>query len=432
MAEPPETRPDPVAPLPYLTADLPGVGGAIKQRATDFMVEEQPLYEPLGQGEHLYLYIEKTGLTTHELVRRVARAFRSRKSNIGYAGLKDKHAVTRQHVSVHYPDPAGEQESLQRLDSPETKVLWTDRHTNKIKRGHHGGNRFVIYIRDVQPTHVLRARKVLDVLVAKGMPNFVGEQRFGFRNNAHLLGAALLRRDYDTFIHEMLGIGSEHEAEYLTTARDAYLRGDYSEALQYWPKRLPFDRQLLDALRQGKSPRDATLAVDANQRRFFVSALQSKVFNTVLQRRIETGAFDRLLAGDLAWKHDSGAVFAVDQATAELENGPHGRVHAIAVSPSGPMWGVGMTQAQGQPAALEAAALREHGLSTDEFSHAEGITCDGSRRSLRIALLDPGISGGVDEHGPYIRVTFLLTRGAFATIALREIMKSEDDAAGNG
>lgn len=425
MGEPVDIRPSPVAPLPYLTADLPGVGGTIKQRTGDFMVEEQPLYEPGGKGDHLYLYVQKTGLTTHELVRRVARAFRSRKGNIGYAGLKDKHAVTRQHLSVLYPDPAGEADALERLDSPEVQVLWTDRHTNKIKRGHHGGNRFVIYIRDVEPTHVLRARQVLDILAARGMPNFVGEQRFGFRNNSHLLGAALLRRDYDAFIHEMLGVGSEQEADYLTAGREAFLRGDYKAALEHWPKRLPFDRQLLDALRRGLPARDAALAVDTNQRRFFISALQSKVFNTVVQQRITMQAFDRLLPGDLAWKHDNGAVFAVDPETAAFENGPDGRVPKLAVSPSGPMWGSGMTLTQGEPGEIEAQALRDHGLTPEDFDHAEGIRADGSRRPVRIPLHDPGIAGGVDEHGAFIRVTFLLQRGAFATIALREIMKND-------
>src|ERR1051325_1926567 len=87
-------------PLPYLTRDLPGIGGTIKQRAEDFFVQEIPLYEPSGQGEHVYCEIQKVDLTTFDAIDHIAQALRVSSRSIGYAGMKDAHAVTRQVLSI--------------------------------------------------------------------------------------------------------------------------------------------------------------------------------------------------------------------------------------------------------------------------------------------------------------------------------------------
>jgi len=86
--------------LPFLTRDLPGVGGIVKTRPEDFFVEELPLYEPSGSGTHVYAQIEKKGLGTREALDRVARALGILRRDIGSAGLKDAHAVARQWISI--------------------------------------------------------------------------------------------------------------------------------------------------------------------------------------------------------------------------------------------------------------------------------------------------------------------------------------------
>src|SRR6187551_3311673 len=86
--------------LPYLTRDFSGVGGTIKNRAEDFFVQEIPLYEPSGEGEHVYCEIQKVGLTTCEAISRIAKALRVPSREIGYAGMKDARAVTRQVLSI--------------------------------------------------------------------------------------------------------------------------------------------------------------------------------------------------------------------------------------------------------------------------------------------------------------------------------------------
>lgn len=412
-------------PLPYLTHDLPGIGGTIKQRPEDFLVEELPRYEPGGEGEHTYLLIEKTGVTTPDAIRRVAKAFGVKRGEIGYAGLKDKHAVTRQMLSVRLPDPSVQEAALRDLlHHPSLKVLWVDRHTNKLRVGHLRGNRFVIRIRGVAPTSAVAAKRVLDRLEGAGVPNFVGEQRFGYRGNGHVLGRLLLLGDFDGFIREMLGRPTKEDSPDLRAAREAFEASDLPGALEQWPRPLHQERTLLDLLRQGRSARQAALGLDRKQRDLLVNAWQSAVFNDVLTRRMAAGTFDRLIAGDLAWKHDSGAVFAVDDAVAEMENAPGGRAATMRVSPSGPLWGPKMTQASGAILDLETQALHESGITLDQVAASPGAP-PGARRPLRIALANPDLSGGVDEHGPHVRLAFDLPPGAYATTVLREVMKTD-------
>jgi len=417
--------------LAYLTGDVPGTGGVIKQRHEDFIVEEQPLYEPTGEGEHLMIFVEKENRATTDTVKRLARVFKVRRGDIGYAGLKDKRAITRQHMTVHLPDPSQDEFLLNRIGHTPIKLLWAARHRNKLKRGHLAGNRFVIKIRDTEATHVTRAKQAIDRLVTTGVPNFLGEQRFGYRQNNHLLGRALLKGDWQAFLDELCGKPHPDDPTPTRTGREAYERGDYAAALDAWPKQLRQDRQALDALRQGKRGQEAVECVDAQQREFVINAFQSIVFNDLLDARVRAGLLGQLLPGDLAWKHDSRAVFAVDEATAELENGPTGRVPRLEVSPSGPMWGYDMSQTKGQVGQWELAALEKYEVTLDDLGTGP-YTVDGRRRPMRIKLRDAEVSGGADEHGPFIRLAFTLPRGSFATIVTREVIKPDDPASLGG
>jgi tRNA pseudouridine13 synthase len=181
---------DPVAP-PLLTAHLPGIGGRIKQLPEDFEVEEIPAYELSGSGEHLFLWIEKRDMGAEFFVRQLARRLNIPPGEIGTAGLKDRHAVTRQWVSV----PVGAEERLNQLDGDGIRLLRVSRHGNKLKAGHLHGNRFRILIRDVDPRAAERLKAVLASLRGQGLPNYYGPQRFGHDGETLRLGLILLRRE---------------------------------------------------------------------------------------------------------------------------------------------------------------------------------------------------------------------------------------------
>ena len=180
----------------WSTGDLPGIGGSYKLCPEDFFVEELPLYPCSGQGEHLYLQIEKRGLSTPEMLRQVAASLNLPAREIGYAGLKDAQAITRQWISV----PANCEQRLARLDQLQCQVLATNRHDNKLRLGHLAGNRFRLLVRKPGPQAKQKADLILQRFERQGVPNRFGEQRYGLLGNSPLLGhflrAITLRRGF--------------------------------------------------------------------------------------------------------------------------------------------------------------------------------------------------------------------------------------------
>lgn len=179
---------DPLAPLPLLTADLPGLGGRLKVHPEDFEVEELPAYAPCGHGEFLYLWVEKRAMGAEYFTRQVARRLDIPPAEVGTAGLKDRHAVTRQMVSV----PAAAEPRLAQLDGDGIRVLSVSRHTNKLKPGHLHGNRFTILIRDISPGAEAHLPALVERLRTAGLPNFYGPQRFGRGGETLRTGLELL------------------------------------------------------------------------------------------------------------------------------------------------------------------------------------------------------------------------------------------------
>lgn len=407
-------------PLPqhYLTSE-PGVGGTIKERPEDFLVDELPLYEPCGEGEHIYLGVETKGVPHVEMISVIRKCMGVRERAIGFAGMKDKHAVTRQMVSVH------------RLDDPPTletghdrvRILWAMRHRNRLRRGHLLGNRFSIRIRNVDPMKAPQVWRVLQQLERSGVPAYFGPQRFGYRLNNHRLGACLLTQNYRALLGDLLGTSGSPFPEYQRERRELFDQGRYAEALAMWTTADRSERLALRALVAGESERHACFAPGPTTCAFWISSLQSAIFNRLLDQRIEQGELDVLKEGDLAWKHDSRAVFAVtaeELATGELP----GRLTNLEVSPSGPLWGKSMTRAFGQVDAAEVAAVQEIGLSVEQMVDSPH-SGEGRRRPFREIIRHAEIEGGVDDHGQYIRVAFDLPRGMYATVVLREIMKND-------
>lgn len=399
--------------LPYLTRDFPGIGGTLKRRAEDFFVQEIPLYEPSGQGEHVYCETQKVNLTTFEAVSRLARALGVPARSIGYAGLKDARAVTRQIFSVVGTTP----ERVMDLGLPDVQVLWAARHGNKLRLGHLRGNRFAIKVREVEPTAVLRLRGPIDVLVRRGMPNYFGEQRFGRRGDNDRLGAALVRGDDAGVLKLLLGGPDPGRDEpRLAEARAAFDAGDLARALDLWPGGL--ERNVLARFVKLGDPAVAVKSVDEKIRRLWVSALQSRMFNEVVARRIDT--LDRLMDGDFACKHENGACFGVPDAAAEQP-----RCDRFEISPTGPLLGYRTDlPAGGEPLRIEQEVIAASGLAPADFRSPHLGKVRGARRPLRVRPEAVELAGGGDEFGPHVTVAFTLPAGSFATVFLRELMKA--------
>lgn len=147
----------------------------IRNSPEDFVVVEEPLYAPSGDGKHTFLLVEKRGRTTEQVARELARVAEVTSRDVGYAGRKDRHAVTRQWFSV--PGLAPEQGKAFSLTGAE--VLESVRHEHKLKTGHLRGNRFEIVVRADSVVDLERAQAKAEELVRRGMPNRYGDQRFG-------------------------------------------------------------------------------------------------------------------------------------------------------------------------------------------------------------------------------------------------------------
>jgi tRNA pseudouridine13 synthase len=154
-----------------------------------FVVEEIPAYLPSGTGEHTYLWIEKVDLTTFEAVRRIARACDANERDVGYAGMKDRHATTRQWLSV----PRLEPERALALAVDGVRVLDARRHGNKLRTGHLHGNRFEVVVAGAADGDAARLGELLRALGRDGLANRYGDQRFGATGENAAQGLALLR-----------------------------------------------------------------------------------------------------------------------------------------------------------------------------------------------------------------------------------------------
>jgi tRNA pseudouridine13 synthase len=309
--------------LPYLTSDLPGIGGTLRATPKDFRVEEIPAYLPAGDGDHVFAWIEKQDLTTPALVDRMAHALGVRPQDVGWAGMKDRHAVTLQWLS--FPPPCTP-EAVRAVDLPGVRVHEAARHRNKLRTGHLRGNRFTLRVRDTEvPAEdaAERARAILARLGRPpGSPNWYGAQRFGADGDNAEQGRALLTGD-----------------------------------------------------RRGKG-------VQGRQKRFLISALQSAMFNEYLRRRMDDGLFGRVIDGDILQKIDSGGIFATTEPALD-----QARVDAGEIAITGPMFGHSMRCSPPGSAAAEreGSLLADEGLTLPAFQQA-GNLATGTRRSLSVPI----------------------------------------------
>lgn len=342
--------------------------GTIRTSADDFEVEELPAYLPDGAGEHTYLWIEKRGLAAAEMISRLARTLRIRTADIGVAGQKDRHAVTRQFVSV----PAACEIDSDRLVTAGIRILSSQRHRHKLRTGHLKGNRFRILVRNPSgqwnDTDAEKTRQRLLDLSQTGFPSCFGRQRFGHSGNTLTEGLA-------------------------------YLKGELSR--RHWPQ----SQQLF-------------------MKRMVLSAVQSAVFNLVVADRVRQGTVATPLPGDVVirkhgsrpflWNPDQSALNSADTA-------------AEVYLPAGPMVGEQMLPSEGDVRQKELAALACLELTGSEFArHAK--LCSGTRRVM-VEFPDATDATRTDEG--HLLLQFELRSGTYATVLLQELFGSVTDLGGS-
>jgi tRNA pseudouridine13 synthase len=360
-----------------VSAPPPPPRGIFKARPEDFVVEEIPLYEPSGEGDHLYLRFTKRNLPTDAVVKSVARALGVDVRDIGVPGLKDKVGVTTQTISIPLTGPG--RDAAKVIDLAANLAIEgvvfheARRHANKLRTGHLAGNRFTIVVRDVEAGRVGEVIDALERIGREGAPNAFGTQRFG--------------REGDN-----------------AKRAQAWLRGEWA------------------------GPRDG------RARRFLWSSLQSAIFNDVLARRRHEGTWRIPLEGDVLQKEDSGGLFLCANVHADRARAETGEV-----SPTGPIVGVKMRAPTGAPLELESEVTTLWLGEAFDLSRVRALG-EGTRRSLRtpvsgmrvaVHACDPGETSLMETAGqrteiprdsreqrPGVRVEFVLPKGAYATTVL--------------
>ncbi len=405
----------------YMTAGVSGIGGRLKEQLEDFIVEEVPLYHPVDHGEHTFFEVEKSDLSTLEAVERIAYQLSVDVGEFGFAGLKDRKAITRQVISVRLVPP----ERVLALRLGQVNVLWARLHTNKLRIGHLLGNRFRIRVRGVDPDPD-RVAVLIDQIQRDGLPNFYGPQRFGNRGDAFRIGRALLKTNYGYAVRRLLGYPSSTEHNpHVVEARTRFMAGDLAGAYEGFPKSYRQERRILEfLLRSPGNWKGAARRFSEPVRKLYFSAYQSFLFNRILDSRLgESGnSPGKLFVGDLAWIHRNGAVFRVVRPEDEQR-----RADAFEISPSGPIFGMKMIQPEGLQARIERDLLAEEGLLPTSFHRLmPGLHMEGGRRPFRVPVreLKHRLEGG-DLH-----LEFFLPKGSYATTFLREIMKREESPPG--
>ncbi len=385
-----------------------GLGGRIRSRPEDFLVEEIPLRPPTGRGDVTRVQIEKRATPTFDVLLFLSKAVKVSERRIGYAGLKDARAVARQYVSVPKVAP----ERFHGLRHPKFRVLSAERDAKALKIGHLKGNRFTIRVRDPNLERVDAARTTLERLVSRGMPNGYGTQRYGVRQDGHLLGRAMVREDWGGFMDLLLGDPAPSEMNpSVREARRCYDAGDLEQAYALFPLKHRWEKRALKVLMRGGSPRDAFEIIGSGPKRIWLSAWQSYLFNCILHRRVQDDTFDRLEPGDLGWLHGSGALFQADEHDADLA-----RRHRA--SPTGPLLGYDPRVPTGRPGEIEREVLEAEGADAEAFrtSHCRAR---GGRRPLRVRLREATLA--VESDGSVV-VRFVLPPGAFATVVMEHLM----------
>jgi len=335
--------------------------------ARDFTVEEIPLYEFTGEGEHLVLQVRKKDMTTWEMLDAISNHVGIRRRDMGYAGLKDKHAMTIQYISVM----AIHEEKLKAFSHDKIKILSTVRHNNKIRVGHLRGNRFNIRLKKVLGVQKDKLDSVLKWIKKNGVPNYFGNQRFGTDGNnwedgKKLLDGTLKMRDRKT-------------REFLMGSYQSYL-------FNKWLSK----RMELNLLLEKFSEAETEQIMNLHEGSLKGTKAQPNFF--------------KLVEGDVMMHYPYGRLFNVEDLAEEAK-----RFESKDIAPAGLLPGKKTKLAQSTAGLIEAPFVEE-------------IALNGARRYAWVQVTE--ITKNYVEEKAHYELSFVLLKGCYATNVL-DVLRGE-------
>ncbi len=417
----------------------PGLGGRLKIDPVDFEVDEISRYPmPDPQGRFTIVRAEARDVEQNALVQRLQRALALPPGAVGFAGTKDRRAVTRQLLSLPVPP-----ERLDGLSLSGVRLFEPYRAREGLNLGHLYGNRFRLRIGglDLAPEELAtRAEGAwTELREAHGFPNFFGPQRFGeVRPVTHLVGRALVKGSASEAVEAYLTAGVGESVPEGHEARRAYAEHhDPVRALREFPETFSFERTLLAKLAQGRSGEAALRALPRTLRQLFVHAYQSYLFNLALSSRVQRGhGLGVPLVGDRVLRlSPDGLESGSEPLPVSEDNLPEVTqwVRSGRARVAGPLVGTETPRQEGEPGLIVEEVLNREGLSRKDFHIPEApeLSSRGTYRSLLAPLplrVSPEDRARAEAHPGAtgersIRFDLVLEKGQYATVLLREFMK---------
>jgi tRNA pseudouridine13 synthase len=412
----------------YLTHSE-GIGGAIKNEADDFIVDEIPILPQQKEGgRYSICKVTVRNWETNRLIREISRRLHISRKRIGFAGTKDKKGITSQFMSFEDVD----ENALRSLDISDVDIQFIQRSGRKLNIGDLWGNRFSIRIRDCDysgASLIDRAEAVVSELRANGgFANFFGVQRFGsIRPNTHIVGYRIAKRDFKGAVHAYAGNPSGNESEAVRHARTLFDEGgNPADVLHSMPDVMVFEKMLIGHL--STHPDDyigALRLLPSNLLMMFIHALQAKLFNDIISMRIEQHLpLNSAIEGDIVLPADARHLPDRDRLITVNPTNISAVNNQISIGNgfvSGLLFGYKSVFATGPHGIIEREVVRINGLNEEDFIVPEISECtsSGSRREI----LSPLTHVEISADGNSLLLKFDLVRGSYATSLLREIMK---------
>ncbi|HML05625.1 MAG TPA: tRNA pseudouridine(13) synthase TruD [Methanobacterium sp.] len=413
----------------YITTQK-GIGGKIRTRYEDFYVEEIPESEPSGEGTNTWFFIEKIGRETLDVVLDIARELHIDRKRMGFAGMKDKRAVTRQWICVVNGDPEEIKELEEKLYK--VKILKIMQNEKKLRIGQLIGNKFKLLIRETENPEedVKIAREVLAELERNGVPNYFGWQRFGSkRPNTHVVGKMMLENDLKKVVDAYIGNPYPEEPEHIKEVRQMYDDGKLQEAFESMPRGMRYEKMMLKTLLKEMKKKKVDDISDLDEdsykwaieslpkplKRMFVHAYQSYLFNKAVSERAKLG-IDKYVEGDIIIDNEEHLVH-------EFGDEINQRIKNFEVHPTAPLFGSKVPLAGGELGEMEQKILDEEGVTLEDFKVPKmpRLGSHGLRRAMRFKIWD--VKAEATDEGVFVE--FSIPKGCYATAVLREIMKNE-------
>lgn len=426
-----------------------GIGGVIRQRPEDFAVQEvlidgseaslepQPVSQLPGEGRYLICTLTKNNRDTLLVVRKIVRQLGISERRVRIAGIKDKRAVTAQHLSIENVKI----KHLSRIRISGVQVVPFRYSTTMVFPHMLYGNMFNITIRKIrQTTNSVKERidKTLKEIQTRSTPNFFGHQRFGtIRPITHLVGKALANNNVEEAVMIFLAKPSPHEHPQSRYARQRLLETrDFKDALNFFPRLLVYERSMLFHLSKHENDFIGSLRrLPKRLLRLFLQAYQSYLFNLFLSKRqIMKIPIDEPQIGDyvLQLDHQGLPMKSYSKATPENIDILRRSVKENRMVLSIPLIGFKQAPSEGKQGEIEELILKSERIAPANFK-VQSMPDISARGELRkTTSLARGFQVGDparDELNPShnkITTKFTLQRGSYATIILRELMKPRD------